>query len=508
MGKNDDSPTRLHPDAKLRLEGGDEKAVMKPQSGLNRAKVMSTAASADATRMAPQKQRKSQVAPDTTRIARKQQPATSKPLVLKPGALVRNRFLLQKEIGRGGMGIVYTARDLRKEEVGDHDSQIAIKFLSEVFKRYPDSLRMLQQETRKAQQLAHPNVITVYDFDRDGDNVYMTMEYLIGTPLDDYLDECQHIPLGVSEALSIIEGIVKGLEYAHEQGVVHSDLKPGNVFLTEDGVAKIVDFGIARAMKEGEAVSGIGVQNSDSQALFALTPGYASLEMFRGAPPDPKDDIYALACISYKLLSGKHPYKNLPANEAHDQGIIPEPIEGLTERQWQALKKGLALEGDDRVASARAFLDGFLPKRKEPWKYVAAVAAIGMVLTTAYFVTLPPPEALLTEEELFIVSEELNVAKESMDVGAIAVAFENYKMILALPPYDKHPPGQGFVQQPHNREAMGAMDELLDLFERESLAAIEDGRLADAEGFIDAGLSVPIAVSRFQKLKNRLPEFR
>lgn len=508
MSNNEDGPTRLHPS----LTRGDDSDAIDKTAVFNRGKVGETrlkpaGIAEDKTRVAPQKKTAAKTITDNekqTRIAGKKSRASSvaqASFVIKPGFLLRNRFRLQEEIGRGGMGVVYTARDLRKEEVGDQDSLIAIKFLSEDFKQFPDSLRMLQQETRKAQELAHPNIITVYDFDRDKQNVYMTMEYLQGAPLDDFLDEREHEPFDMDEALPIIEGIVKGLAYAHQKGVIHSDLKPGNIFLTNEGVAKIVDFGIARAVKAGEAVS---ESTLDQQSVFALTPGYASLEMFEGVAPDPKDDLYALACICYKLLSGKHPYNNVPANEAYQRGLEPEPVEGLNDRQWQTLRKGLALESKDRIGSAEVFLEGFLPPKKEPWKYAAAAIALITVVLTVYFLLRLPPEAELTEAERVVVAEQILVAKESMEVGAIAIAFENYKMILALPPYNKNPPGQAFVQQPYNRAAMQGVSELLDLFEAEARAAIESGYPADAEGFIDAGMSIPSAKQRFEKLQNQL----
>lgn len=338
MDRSDDSPTRFHPRRAACVDL--EKTRLQPRAS-------------DGTRSAD-------LEPIPARY-------TAKDFLLQPGSIVRNRFLLEKEIGRGGMGIVYVARDLRKEEVGDQDSRIAIKLLTEDFKQYPESLQMLQQESRKAQHLAHPNVVTVYDFDRDGETVYMTMEYLSGYPLDEYLEERRFNPPDLKEALPIITDIVNGLEYAHQQGVVHSDLKPGNIFINDKGVAKILDFGIARAvMQSGSAAEKADLSypddnnpgsNKDSlDPYFALTPGYASLAMFQGKDPDPRDDLYALACITYKLLSGKHPYGNLPANEVYEKGLSPARIDGLNDRQWKALLKGLALEREKRIGGAKAFL--------------------------------------------------------------------------------------------------------------------------------------------------------
>lgn len=522
MNKGDDFPTRVHTAArKLRDEAQDKTRAQSRSPTEMKTRVHSRVEESERTRVAPDRNQQSQassVKNDATRIAnaslRKRKPMPA----LRPGSLIRNRFRLEKKIGEGGMGVVYTARDLRKEEVGDKDSRIAIKLLSEDFQRHPESLQMLQQETRKAQKLAHPNVVTVYDFDRDGDTVFMTMEYLSGIPLDEYLEKHRLDLPDVKDVLPIITDIVNGLDYAHAQGVVHSDLKPGNIFYTEEGVAKILDFGIARAIMDGgstgksSAYSGeSAVGNSDdlnTNALFALTPGYASLEMFEGAPPDPRDDLFALACITYKLLCGKHPFGNLPANEIYERGLSPARIEGLNDRQWKTLSRGLELEKENRIGSAKEFLEGFLPKRKEPWKYIAAAVAVITVLSTTYFMLRSPPEVALTEQEQLLVEEELVVARESFEVGALGIAFNNYKMILALPPYDKQPPGQGFVQQPYNREAMSGINQLLDEFEKQAKIAINEGRFVDAEGFVEAGISIPDEKKRFEILKKKLTELQ
>ncbi len=116
-----------------------------------------------------------------------QQVSPSQKAVLEIGDIIKNRFILEEELGRGGMGVVYKAKDLRKEEAKDRNPYIALKVLNEDFKRNPESFIALQRETRKTQELAHPNIITVYDFDRDGDHIYMTMEWLQGKPLSTLL---------------------------------------------------------------------------------------------------------------------------------------------------------------------------------------------------------------------------------------------------------------------------------------------------------------------------------
>ncbi len=160
------------------------------------------------------------------------------------GSILKDRFVLEKVLGQGGMGIVYKALDRRKEETKDREPYTAVKVLSSDFQNHPSSIIALQREAKKAQKLAHPNIVTVYDFDRDQNNVFMTMEYLEGEPLDKLIKRIRISPksLEKDKALSYIEQMIKSLAYAHEQLIVHSDFKPGNVFITKSDVANFLDF--------------------------------------------------------------------------------------------------------------------------------------------------------------------------------------------------------------------------------------------------------------------------
>ena len=171
------------------------------------------------------------------------------PTSLKAGSLIKERFRITSTLGTGGMGTVYRALDLRKEEARDSHPYIAVKILTGELAQHAQSFIMLQREARKSQQLAHPNIITVFDFDRDQDLVYMTMEELDGDPLDEVIAAN---PLGVSPEIleNILSGITAGLEHAHSKQIIHSDLKPSNIFLLKSGEVKVLDFGIARAASD------------------------------------------------------------------------------------------------------------------------------------------------------------------------------------------------------------------------------------------------------------------
>ncbi len=270
------------------------------------------------------------------------------------GDTLNGRFVLEECIGFGGMGTVYKALDLRKLEASDRKPYIAIKVLNVQFRGHPKSLIALQREARKAQMLAHPNIVTVYDFDRDGGMVYLTMEYLSGKPLSQVLRTPGFSGLPFEEVLRIVTGISRALAYAHERGFVHCDLKPANVFLLDKGEVKVIDFGIARVFHRTEEDSEATV--FDAGSLGGLTPAYASPEMIEHLDPDPRDDIYGLACITYELLTGKHPFDRMSATQARSAGMRPQRPPGLGSRQWRALKAALEFDRASRTPAVMEFL--------------------------------------------------------------------------------------------------------------------------------------------------------
>ncbi|CAB3798512.1 serine/threonine protein kinase [Paraburkholderia fynbosensis] len=273
------------------------------------------------------------------------------------GDTLNNRFVLEECLGVGGMGTVYKALDLRKLEASDRKPYLAIKVLNVQFRGNPNSLVALQREARKAQVLAHRNIITVYDFDRDGPIVYLTMEYLSGKPLSQLLRTPGYQGMPVRAALPIVRGMCAALAYAHERGFVHCDFKPANVFLTTNAEVKVIDFGIARVFQRPEEESDATV--FDPGSLGALTPAYASPEMIEHREPDPRDDIYALGCITYELLTGHHPFDRLSATQARNADFKPQRPQNLDSRQWRALRAALSFDRATRMPSVVRFITEF-----------------------------------------------------------------------------------------------------------------------------------------------------
>jgi len=297
---------------------------------------------------------------------------------LGPGVTLKDRFVLLEKLGQGGMGVVFKAKDLLKVEAQDKDPYVAIKVLTDAFKKYSGSFIALQREASKAQRLAHPNIATVYDFDRDGNTVFMTMEYLQGKPLNQLIKEINKKPLKLDHALHIIEELCSGLSYAHEKFLIHSDFKPGNCFLLNDGHVKLLDFGIARASTQTEEER----ENTmfDPAKLSAVTPAYATPEMFAGMNPDPRDDIYGLACVAYQLLAGgKHPYNKVASPKIKELGIKPKPIKGLNRRQQKTLMKALTVVREDRIDEVEKFADGMRSKKSHAKTILLAALFLAII---------------------------------------------------------------------------------------------------------------------------------
>ncbi|NOX43570.1 MAG: protein kinase [Gammaproteobacteria bacterium] len=300
--------------------------------------------------------------------------------------VLKDRFLLEEVIGVGGMGVVHKARDRLKVEARDKDPYVAIKMLSDEFNSHPEAFIALQRESRKTQRLTHPNIVKVFDFDKDGDDFFMTMEYMAGKPLNRLIKQYSRTGLPWDDAWAIIEGMCSALAYAHVEKIIHADFKPGNILVTTSGVVKIFDFGIARAVKTVEKTDGWPVHKTifDTASLGGLTPAYASYEMLNGQEPDIRDDIYALGCIIYELFTGQHPFDKMPADKAKNKGLRPKRIDGLKKWQWKALEKALAFERENRIESVDEFYRQLTATHKPRYMLIATAVVVASALGFAY----------------------------------------------------------------------------------------------------------------------------
>ena len=257
-------------------------------------------------------------------------------------------------LGKGGMGEVYRARDNRLGR------EVALKVLPETAANDTETLARFEREARAVAALNHPNILSIHDTGEHRGIPYAVTELLEGEILSDRL---RAGPLAPMRAAEIACQIADGLSAAHARGVIHRDIKPENIFLTHDGRAKILDFGIARiGPKPGDITSRAAAARGVSSAGFVMgTAGYMSPEQVRGKPIDFRTDIFSLGAVFYEMLTGRRAYdrpsmvetmgavlKDDPAKYPESEKI-PESIRGFV---FRALEKDPA----DRYQSARDLL--------------------------------------------------------------------------------------------------------------------------------------------------------
>src|SRR5262249_8835981 len=218
---------------------------------------------------------------------------------------------------------------------------LAIKLLKGALD--PQALDLLREEVRKSRKLSHPYIVDVHSVNVDGTKLYVLMEYLEGKSLNTLLDEEFGRGMTFSHAWPIIEDVAGALGYAHDHNVIHSDLKPANIFVTTSGRTKLLDFGIARASR--------GPLQHKRSGPLALTPADASCELLEGKEADRRDDIYSFACVIYEMLCGDHPFGQLTALEARDAGTRVPSLEGLSREQNAALAQALVFNREGRTPS-------------------------------------------------------------------------------------------------------------------------------------------------------------
>ncbi len=349
------------------------------------------------------------------------------------------------------MGQVWRARDLLSAEAGDRDAAVAVKLFVADFARDPDALALMHRETSRAQKLAHPNIVTVHQFDRDQQTglLFMVMELVDGRPLDHILSESRD-GLGRKEGVPLIQGIADALTYAHSQGIVHCDLKPGNILVTRSGVAKILDFGIAQAVQGAE-----GSAPNDGLPS-GYTAAYASLEAMAGAPAHTADDVFALGLVAYEVISGRHPFRRESADIAKTRGLKPQRLAELKGYQWRAVSRALELERARRWQNAAQFRKAFAGTSRLQKILITALAILvpvtGVFAYRTYreagpeipFDELPVDTRTQVLKSLADGNEALAYVRRTHDFGPLddaAVAFDH-----------------AYALHPRNRDAVKGLD--------------------------------------------------
>ncbi|MCR8670494.1 Stk1 family PASTA domain-containing Ser/Thr kinase, partial [Agrococcus sp. HG114] len=309
-----------------------------------------------------------------------------------------DRYEIGELIGQGGMAEVHLARDTRL------DRQVAVKLLKPELSLDPEFRTRFRQEAQSAARMSHPTVVRVFDAgeepatDSSGQPAavpYIVMEYVDGRMVKDIIAEG---PLPESEAVRITKGILTALEYSHRAGIVHRDIKPGNVMVTPGGQIKVMDFGIARAVSETSA-------NVAQTGTILGTAQYFSPEQARGEAVDARTDLYSTGVILFELLTGRAPFESdTPVGVAY-QHVAEEPplpssiTPGITPAMDSIVGKALEKKRDDRFQSATEFkqaLDDAIAGVLQPFEKTET-APLDIGAATAMFAALaveePEPDA-------------------------------------------------------------------------------------------------------------------
>ena len=271
------------------------------------------------------------------------------------GDLLRGRYLIKGVLGHGGMGTVFEAVDQYRLKRTDAAQGVAIKVLHGAVNERPELHDELRLEFQHLQALSHPNIVRVHEYDRDGDVAFFTMELLQGRTLSHALAGPGHQKPARAQALAIIRSAGAALAFAHARGIVHGDLNPGNIFITDGGEVRVLDFGSSHRLRSES-------RPAPSEAAVrppTATPRYASCQVLEGDAAEARDDVYAFACVIYLLLTGTHPFGERTALEARSLALTPARPEGVDEDQWQALLAGLSFERAARPSSVQAWLAPF-----------------------------------------------------------------------------------------------------------------------------------------------------
>jgi serine/threonine protein kinase len=318
----------------------------------------------------------------------------------RPGSILRRRYRLETVIAQGSTGTVFQALDEFRLDAPPGSQRLAVKIVHSAIAQRADLLAELRREFQNLQLLSHPNIVRVFEFDRDGPLLFFTMELLNGALLSRVLQARKLVSLDRAQALAVIRDIGTAVAYAHSRGVVHGDICPQNIFFTGSGELRVLGFGGSLSARRNPAAA-------DHEIALPLAPaGYASCQVLEGERADARDDVFALACLAYVLLCGEHPFPKRTAVEARQARLNVQRPANLSNQQWQALRAGLRWERDGRPTDLQAWIERLqlrgAAKRLAPLSDLleappqkisksrfasAAVAGVVLLLAAAYWMS-------------------------------------------------------------------------------------------------------------------------
>ena len=369
------------------------------------------------------------------------------------GDVLRSRYRVIRVLGRGGMGTVFEAADEYRLDLLPTGQRIALKVLHSAVTEREELLCELQREFQHLQSLSHPHIVRVHEFDRDGDTAFFTMELLNGALLSRVLNARHSAALPRAHALAIIRDAGAALAHAHSRGVVHGDVNPQNIFFTNEGELRVLDFGAAHSMRR----TGWSADDASSLGPPVATLGYASCQLLEGQRPDARDDVFAFACVIYLLLSGKHPFPGSGAIEAREKRIRARRPSGLSGSQWRVLREGLRWDRARRPSDVQNWLDRLSlhgavshlpplpqlitsppPRSNKAWLSAAAILWLALLAAGGYWVATNYDSLARAVAEWHVPgSTEASIA--DAPPGAVATPLLSAPAAVAAPPSGETP---------------------------------------------------------------------
>src|SRR5580765_5295442 len=267
-----------------------------------------------------------------------------------------SHYRIFEKLGTGGMGVVYKAQDLRLERY------VAMKFLPDNLMNDSQALERFRREALAASALNHANICTVHDIGEEGGRPFLAMEFIDGETLRKHINGK---PLPIEEILNLGIQIADALDAAHTEGIVHRDIKPANIFVTKRGQAKVLDFGLAKLVAKGVAVSDSGDEVSDSTSVVGIisgTPSYMSPEQIRGDDLDPRTDIFSLGLVLYEMATGRQAFGGATGGMIIDAVLTRSPAPArninpdIPPRLEEIIDKALHKHRDQRYQHAADIL--------------------------------------------------------------------------------------------------------------------------------------------------------
>jgi len=370
------------------------------------------------------------------------------------GTVLAGKYTILGELGKGGMGEVFLARD------SSLDREVALKFLPESFYRDPAMRGRFIHEAKAAAALSHPYICSIHEVGEAEDRLFFAMEFVEGKNLRERISQG---PLPLEEALLIASEIAEALRFAHEKGLIHRDIKPANVMLTKEGHAKVMDFGLAKHFVKTGLETGPAelTRTATDEGLTPGTLAYMSPEQLRGEDLDQRSDIFSFGVLLYEMLGGRHPFKGESGLTIASAILNEEPqpiakvIEDVPEDLQKAVDRMLAKDAGKRYpsmaevhADLKKTLEEIQGRKVRPFVKplrlaVTAAVILAAVLGAAWlartlFFAMPARALAFQERDWILITDFENKTGEGVFDGsletALTVSIQQSQYVNVFPP--------------------------------------------------------------------------